>query len=339
MARRVRGEPICLEPCDPASPMCAGEGESCLDLSILEPGAPSGQLGVCLALGVMLCDPAAMPTVCAPGDNCLDLGGGIAICGATCDPADGTMACDSNMACFPSDGPDINFGPFAEGNGACGTGCTTDVECGGQTCLHLDGLEAEGLCGATCTPGMPGTCAGGESCVATPEDPMVGACMTGGTTCNPTNLGECGGAACMPLDGEVNIGICLPSCFGQDPVACGGMPAMCQSKSDPIWHEGTCFGGGEPCSLVNDSCGPGQSCGVVGGGAFGGQAFLCDDEGPLGEGGDCSADEGACGVGVGCIAGVCRAWCDPMAPMCSSGACTDVSLGLYLPVGTIGACL
>ncbi len=332
------GGPVCLQPCDPANPVCTGEGESCLDISLLEPEAPSGELGVCLAVGVMVCDPMAEPSTCAPGDNCLDLGG-IGICGATCDPADGTMACDPNFACFPSDGTDINFGPFTEGNGACGAGCSSDIDCGGQTCLLLDGIESDGLCGTTCTPGAPGTCAGGETCVATPGDPMIGACMPGGNNCNPTNIGDCGAAACVPLEGEMLIGICVASCFEQDPVACGGMPSMCQSKTDPIWHEGTCVGGGPPCSLVEDDCGPGRACGVVGGGPFGGQAFLCDDAGPLGEGGDCSGDDSACGAGVGCIGGVCREWCDPMAPVCGSGSCTDVSLGFYLPAGTIGACL
>lgn len=331
--------PLCLPPCDPASPMCAGEGESCLDLGVLMPAAPSGELGVCIDAGVVLCDPTAEPTGCPAGDNCLDIGGGLGICGAMCDPADGDAACMPNAACFPSDGSQINGAPFVEGNGACGLACATDVDCGGATCLHLDGLAVDGLCGATCVPGMPGTCPAGQSCMATPEDPGVGACMTGGTPCNPMNLGACGvGGACIPMEGEALVGMCLPACFGQDPNACGGMAGLCQAKTDPIWHEGTCIGGGTPCSLLEDDCGPGQACGVVGGSAFGGHAFLCDDVGPLGEGGDCSMDDGLCDAGLGCIDGVCRAWCDPMAPACVSGACVDLSATLYLPPGTIGAC-
>ncbi|MCX4245077.1 hypothetical protein [Paraliomyxa miuraensis] len=333
--------PLCLVPCDPQSPTCTGEGESCLDLSVLMPGAPADQLGVCINAGVLLCDPTAMPpTGCLPGDNCLDIGGGLGICGSTCDPALGDGACMPNAACFPSDGTQLNAAPFVEGNGACGLPCTTDVDCGGATCLHLDGLDAAGLCGATCVPGMAGTCPGGQTCVATPEDPMVGACMTGGTTCNPQNLGSCGlGGACIPMEGEMLVGICQPACFAQDPNACGGMPALCQGKSDPIWHEGTCIGGGPACDLIEDDCGPGRACGVIGGQAFGGQAFLCDDAGPLGEGGDCSMDDSLCGAGVGCIDGVCRVWCDPLAGACVTGTCTDLSAGLYLPAGTIGACL
>jgi len=332
------GGGICLPPCDPTAPQCSGEGESCIDLSTFDPAAPSGALGVCAAVGVMLCDPQAEPSVCAPGDNCLEVGPN-GVCGAGCDPTTGADACEPNFACFPSRGSDIDFAPFVEGNGACGAGCSTNADCGGQTCLHLDGIEVDGLCGATCTPGMVGTCPGGQSCVATPEDPMVGACMPGGTNCNPNNLGQCGAGACIPREGEALIGICLPACFEQDPAACGGVPAQCQVKTDPRWHEGTCIGGGTPCSLVDDACGAGRACGVVGGGPFGGHAFLCDDAGPLGEGDDCSADAGACGAGVGCIAEVCRTWCDPMAPACPSGTCTDVSVGLYLPAGTLGACL
>lgn len=330
---------ICVESCDRSNAMCSDEEASCVDVGLFVPGAPSGELGVCLNVGLQVCDPMAEPTGCDPGDNCLDVGGGIGICGATCDPALGDGACEPNSACFPSDGTQLDPGPFVEGNGACGTGCSIDAECGGGTCLHLDGLEADGLCGATCTPGMPGACPVSQTCVATPEDPGVGACMVGGTACNPTNLGECGAAACVPMEGEVLIGICLPMCFSQDPAACGGAPALCQGKTDPRWHEGTCFGGGEPCTLVPDSCGPMQSCGVVGGQAFGGQAFLCDDAGPLPEGGDCSMDDGACGSGLTCLEGVCRAWCDLAAPACAAGSCTDASLGLYLPPGTVGVCL
>ncbi|MEM9455177.1 MAG: hypothetical protein AAGF11_13430 [Myxococcota bacterium] len=330
---------VCIEPCDPIRPACTIEGQSCLDLSALDPGVPSGQLGVCLDAGVTLCDPMLEPSTCAPGDNCLDVGDGIGICGATCDPAQGAMACEGNFACFPSDGSQISFGPFVEGNGACGVGCTTDAECGGATCLHLDGLAAQGVCGATCTPGMPGTCGVGQACVATPEDPMVGACVAGGNNCNPTNLGDCAGGACIPLEGEALIGICMPSCFEQDPIACGGMPAQCISKTDPFWHEGTCVGGGEPCSLVEDDCGPGQACEILGGSAFGGQALLCDDAGLLGEGDACTPDDDQCGAGVGCIGGVCRAWCDPLAPACAVGVCTDVSVGFYLPTNTLGVCL
>ena len=332
-------QPVCVEGCDPANPMCSGsKGESCVDVDLFIPGAPGGQVGVCLDVGIELCDPMAEPTGCSRGTNCLDIGGGLGICGAVCDPAEGTGACGPNEACFPSDGSQLDSRPFIEGNGACGVGCSTDVDCGGDTCLHLDGLAVDGLCGTTCTPGMPGACPVGEGCVATPEDPGVGACMALGAICNPTIIADCGANACIPMQGETLIGVCLPPCFSQDPVACGGEPTQCQSKTDPIWHTGTCIGGGEPCSLVDDSCGPGDACGVVGGQAFGGQAFICDNEGPLGEGDDCSANENGCGAGVGCFDDVCRAWCDPMADACVTGTCTDVSLGLYLPVGTIGVC-
>lgn len=332
-------QPICIGACDPASPMCSVEGQSCLDVGLFVDGAPSGQLGVCAETDVQFCEPTAEPPGCRPGDNCLDLGGGVGLCGAQCDPALGGAACTDNQACFPSDGAELDVGPFVEGNGACGTGCATDIECGGETCLHLGGLATEGLCGATCTPGMPDTCAVGSVCVVTPEDPGVGACMVGGASCNPSNIGECGAAACIPLQGETLIGICAQSCFSQDPVACGGMPMQCISKTDPTWHEGTCVGGGKPCDPITNDCAPGQTCGVIGGQAFGGHAFICDDAGPLAEGDDCSEDNSACGAGMSCFGDACRAWCDPLAGACAVGACTDVSLSLYLPADTLGMCL
>lgn len=332
------GQPVCVEPCEPGNASCTEQGASCIDVGLFVPGAPSSQLGVCLDVGVEVCDPMAEPTGCAPRDNCLDVGE-IGICGATCDPAAGAADCRSNAVCIPTAGSDIDIAPFVEGNGACGTGCATDADCGGATCLHLDGLENDGLCGATCTPGMPGTCPAGDACVATPDDPGTGACIPGGTPCNPTNLGDCGGGACINLQGELLVGVCVPACFEQDPAACGGMPTQCLSKTDPRWHEGTCLGGGEPCTLVPDSCGPGQACGITGGQAFGGQSLTCGDAGPLAAGGDCSMDDDACGAGLGCIDGVCRVWCDPGAPVCPAGPCTDISGALYLPSGTIGACL
>ncbi len=333
-------QPICLPACDPSNPMCLGEGESCVDLDLLVPGAPPDAAGVCLDVGLALCDPMAEPSGCAEGENCLDIGGGLGICGAICDPVMGDTACEGNAACFPTDGSAVNGAPFAEGNGACGADCITDAQCGGGTCLHLDGLTVDGLCGTTCTPGAPGGCGAGEGCVATPEDPAVGACMPFGNPCTLGNLGECGGGlACIPMEGRLQFGICLPSCFAHNPVACGGMPTTCHPKTDPLWHEGTCVGSDPPCSLIADDCGPGQACSVVGGGPIGGQAFLCDDAGPLGEGDDCSMDEEGCGAGVGCFGGVCAAWCDPLADACVTGTCTDVGIGFYLPPNTIGACL
>ncbi len=333
-----QGDPICLPSCDPNNPMCPGDMDSCVDLDLLFPGAPPDQVGVCLDVGIPLCDPLA-PDSCMDGENCVDIGDGLGVCGAMCDPADGAAACMGNAACLPTDGPDINVGPFVEGNGACGAACTTDAQCGGETCLHLDGLEVDGLCGTTCTPGMAGQCAMGMTCAATPEDPNVGACMTGGNPCTLGNLGECGGLACVPMEGQMLVGICLPACIGQDPVTCGGMPDQCHSKTDPIWHEGTCLDGGEPCSLIMDDCGEGQSCSLLAGGPIGGAAYNCDGEGPLVEGDDCTDDAEGCGAGVGCIGNVCRPWCDPLADACAVGTCNDVSVIFYLPPNTLGACL
>lgn len=332
------GQPVCVEGCDPSDPMCSDDTQTCLDVGLFVDGAPSGQLGVCAQSDFEFCDPTLERPLCADGANCLDIGDGLGLCGAVCDPAQGDAACEGNRVCFPSDGTELNVAPFVEGNGACGLGCDTDVDCGGQTCLHLDGLAQPGLCGETCIPGGPSTCAEGSACVATPEDPGVGACVVGGTACNPMNVGDCGLAACIPLMGETLIGVCTVSCFSQDPVACGGMPGLCIGKTDPIWHEGTCVGGGEPCDPLGDDCGAEQTCNVAAGQAFGGHAYLCDDFGELPQGADCSADDNGCTQGHSCFDDVCRQWCDPALDRCTEGSCVDISLALYLPPGSLGVC-
>jgi len=327
----------CIPTCDPANPMCPEEERACVDLGVIVPGAESGILGVCLEGATVFCDPDADPSGC-PGDElCLVAGEGIGVCGLACDPAAG-QSCEGNFACLPVDA-DVNFNlePFIEGNGACGAGCMDDGDCGGETCLLLDGVESDGICGVTCTPPMGAECGMGETCVPTPGDPGVGACVADGGPCDKAALGGCAtAAACVALDGGASA-VCMPLCFEQDPAACGGVPADCQAKTEPQWHSGFCFGADDACDPVEADCGPGFTCDILGGGAIGGVAFTCDDAGAVDVGGAC--DMAQCVSGVTCVEDVCREMCDPAADACSAGSCADISASLYLPAETLGACM
>lgn len=330
----------CTPVCDPAAPMCPGE-LSCVDVGVFLPGAPEGQLGVCVDTPVVYCDPDARPTGCPGARECLEVGEGVGVCGETCDPTQGDAACADNEACLPAQDGAIFLDAFVEGNGACGTGCMDDTACGGGTCLLLAGLDTAGLCGTTCTPGGGAECAVGETCVPTTADPQVGACVPGGTACDPdAMIGQCAasGGACIAREGAAT-GTCVPGCYVQDPAACGGMPAACHARTDSAWHAGVCLGGGEPCDPIAQDCDAGQTCDVTGGGPIGGHAMLCGMAGAAPEGSDCSTDADVCGPGLACFGDACRAHCDPAIGTCVAGTCTDISAALYLPAGSVGVCV
>ena len=327
----------CVATCDPASPMCPGES-SCVDLGAIVPGAPTGELGVCLETGNVFCDPDMDPTGCAGDDICLAIDVGIGICGAACDPTTGDAACDGNSACIPATVDNaFNIEPFAEGNGACGDGCSDDGECGGGTCLLLDGVDTDGICGTTCTPPAGAECQAAETCVPTPGDPGVGACVPGGDSCDDLMVADCPNAgACVALDGGA-AAVCMTPCFEQDPNACGGMAALCHVKTDPRWHGGVCIGGGPVCDPIMQDCPDGNNCNIIGGQAVGGLAYLCEEPGAVPEAGDCSMAD--CAAGLACFDDVCRVNCDPAADDCDAGTCTDISALLYLPADTLGVCM
>lgn len=330
----------CVATCDPAAPMCVDPATSCIDIGFVLPGIPTGELGLCLAGQQQFCDPAADPTGCDPDEVCFAVSADAGICGAVCDPTEGDLACPGNAACFPEQGGMLDVTPFAVGNGACGAGCTDDDDCGGGTCLLVEGLASAGICGASCDPAAP-LCDAGQTCVATTGDPMVGACVVGGAACAVADPFSCVGMAegsCVVLDGG-DAAVCMAACFAQDPNACAGEPAACQVRTDAAFHAGVCIGQEPPCDPLLQDCGDGLACVVTGGAAIGGAAFVCRSAGPLDEGGDCSADDGACGIGLQCVADVCVALCDPAADDCTVGACTDAAAALYLPAGTLGFCL
>lgn len=331
----------CVATCDPAAPMCEDPEKSCIDVGVLVGGVATGELGFCIDAGVVYCTPGQEPSGCVQDELCIEIEPGVGICGDGCDPTEGEAACAGNQACLPEYEAQFDVVPFLAGNGACGSGCATDAECGGGTCLLVDGLDAEGVCGTTCDPANP-ACAMGQACVPTPADPQVGACIDGGgAACDPAMPDSCVGqaeTACVALDGG-SEGVCMTACFVQDPMACGDMAALCREKTDPRWHGGFCFGQEPPCDPLLQDCGLGRTCDIVGGEAVGGQAFLCEEAGGLMEGGDCSQDDTACGAGLACVAGVCTSYCDPQNDDCAVGTCTDISAQFYLPADSVGACL
>jgi len=300
----------CVASCDPAVPACADPDAQCLDVAMIDDTAPPGQLGVCVAIGATVCDATMAPAGCADGEVCLVIAPELGVCGADCDPTLGETACRGNAACLPEADGMIDTAPFLAGNGACGTACTSDLDCGAGTCVLFDGLDVPGLCdatGPTCDPTMPVPCV----------DPAA--------------------SSCVALAGETT-GLCLPQCFVQDPNACGDPPA-CHGKTDPQWHSGACIGQEPACDpIVQDCIGP-QTCTVVGGAAIGGHAFVCGGAGEVAAGGDCAGDAAACAPGVLCVADTCRVPCDPAADDCAAGSCVDVGAAFYLPAGTLGVCM
>ncbi len=301
----------CIQPCDPAMPACTDPDASCVDVAALDPAAPVGQLGVCLATGAITCDPMEAPAGCDDGLVCLVIAPGVGVCGADCDPAAGDGACEGNAACLPEADGQVDVAPFVAGNGACGAACTGDGDCTAGTCLLLAGLDVAGVCSE-----------GGE----TPCDPTM-----------PTSCTELDALACVATEDGAS-GVCLPSCFVQDPAACGD-PTACHGKTDPMWHSGVCFGQEPACDPIAQDCLGAQSCVILGGTAIGGHAFVCRGAGALAEGEDCSADAAACAAGLVCDADVCRVPCDPAVDDCVSGTCTDVGAAFYLPDGTFGVCM
>lgn len=300
----------CVERCDPAMPACTDPAAQCLDVALVEDTAPAGQLGVCVAAGAIVCDAAMAPAGCADGEVCLVVAPDVGVCGADCDPTAGDTACTGNAACLPEADGMIDVAPFVAGNGACGTECADDLDCGAGTCVLLDGLDVPGLCDATgtaCDPALPTPCVEPEatSCVA----------LAGATT-----------------------GICLAQCFVQDPSGCGD-PTACHGKTDAAWHSGVCIGQRPACDPIAQDCIGPQTCTVVGGTAIGGHAFVCGGAGAVASGGDCTGDAASCAPGLLCIADVCRMPCDPAADDCAAGSCVDVGAGFSLPSGTLGVCM
>ncbi len=339
---------VCVEMCDLDAPNCALPDHTCNDIGVFDAAIETGQLQLCIDTPLQLCWPTRNVD-CAGGGTCIgstDTNAGM--CLDPCDPTDGDTACEGNYACLPSAPDELFFiDAFLRGNGVCGMGCGNDADCAGETCLHLDGLTENGNCGTTCDPTAdPSECPEGATCVATPEDAAVGACLWIMGECDPSATDDtCQvGTACTPLSGSSTEGICLPGCHVQNPDACDYSDLVsCIEKTGDEWHAGLCLGSPTPCDpIAQTGCEDGQTCGVLGGGAIGGQAFTCDDAGTAVEAETCAGDDVKCVEGLLCVNAddteICRRPCDPSADDCGTGTCEDISGKYYLPAGTVGAC-
>ena len=131
---------------------------------------------------------------CPTGSVCANLGGGLQVCLAECDPD------STEDQCLPGNGCAVLMGISP----VCLPGCENDAECGeGLQCLLDAGLA--GVCvdpdaplGGACT--SDGECPPSAECIATADYPG-GTCVLDG--CNPTTNTGC------PDDGQ-----CLPAGFG-----------------------------------------------------------------------------------------------------------------------------
>jgi hypothetical protein len=229
---------------------------------------------------------------------------------------------------------DISFEIVVHGNGICALACEDNDDCGGETCLLVDGLDEEGVCGKSCDPDNAGECAPGESCVS---DGDQAGCVPDGSECDPdADEDECqAGAGCVTLAGS-DTSVCMPVCHQQDRNGCNDNGA-CINKTDPFWHTGICLGTDESCDVISQSdCDPGQSCGLMGGPFIGGHAYICGDSGTVPEDGDC--EDSKCLAGLTCVDDVCRAYCETAADACVKGSCEDASEKFNLEEGSIGLC-
>ncbi len=134
-----------------------------------------------------------MKNVCTGGGT----GGGSAS-GTTCTSCNTNADCPSAATCAQYAGSDY-----------CGHNCSTNADCAStESCLLAvadDGSQAH-ICvpnNGTCGAGGCGTCIEGGVC-----DPIIGACVTGGTGGGGTSSGTGGGASTGTGGGDPNAGTC-----------------------------------------------------------------------------------------------------------------------------------
>lgn len=142
---------------------------------------------------------------CPTGSICAELGRGLTVCLATCDPAAEGDQCLAGNGCS-------NLGGGV--SPVCLPGCEDDTDCGdGLSCLAGAGDFGAGVCidpeaelGGACTRDRD--CPPSAQCVNNPDYPG-GTCILVG--CNPnTNVGCPGDAQCLPDGG--GGGICWDGC-------------------------------------------------------------------------------------------------------------------------------
>ncbi|MBI5543278.1 MAG: hypothetical protein HY901_05280 [Deltaproteobacteria bacterium] len=274
---------------------------------------------------------------CAADESCADCSEdcspvGMGECSGSCDPTAETTACAAGFACVPTRDGALNPDPFRLGDGVCGRGCATEVECaGGESCVRVEGLETAGLCARECTGDAD--CDGALTCV--PSAAGGGRCLPG-AGCDPATPS----ALCLAAATLQQGGFAPTTCFARATNACAG-DLSCVGRSDAALHEGTCVGQATPCDpALQSGCSPHETCRPLGGPAILGRATFCDARSGPGEEEATCASGGDCQEGLACdLDQACRPYCKPGAVgACGGGFCADRGAETGFPAGTVGVC-
>lgn len=338
------GDGLCqgAESCGSCHPDCGpctcGDG-ACQPLETC--GTCPADCGACAICGDGACEGIESCDVC-PADcgSCPLVCDAIvaATCGQACDPTtaagEDPATCDANQACVPSTSQGgIAFAALYQGSGACGEGCDADDDCPmGSVCVGVSGLTTAGVCRASCEPPLSPPCPFSEACIEQPGGAAfcapAGPCVPGASHGCPPASG-----ACVEFAAAAGTGFCLVGCQAGTSPCVGG---SCHTKTDPLWHQGTCVGQPTPCDpALQTGCDTTETCQVLGGSFFGGVATVCTPaDGTAAPGAPC-AD--GCGPGLICWSGTCRTTCAPPTD-CAAGPCADVSAEFGQPGQTWGVC-
>lgn len=286
----------------------AGAGEiACVAGAAIAAASCTIAYGICLAVGIAICETAYFVTLCT-GCHIAefpDCGGGGPCCPTDCK---GDFCCDVGETCVGSDGLCCSPGFKGCGSGNCcaptdtcmgdGTCCPSAAACGGKCCPGDQPLCLNTGTSACCTRAhaCDGTCCNlNESCV----NHACSACAN----CNGPNQECCFGQCCSGpqifCDADSKSCKCKPSCSGK----CGGAPDGCGGTcTAPCDASQKCFDQ----SCCTPSC-DGKSCGAPDG--CGGKCDgtcphgkLCNDSFKCVPGGGCGAGRvDCCGDGSCCM--------------------------------------
>jgi hypothetical protein len=272
------------------------------DVCAVYPGTNGSQGSVCGGMG----------SACAAGLVCEGLAGSttrlcVRDCAATgnmCPTGFTCQASTSGFACLPQMGA----------SDTCKF-CTSGQSCSTGLCLTYG--DGRNFCSIACNPMVPNLCGTGYTCQTTPA----------GSYCMPPNMGACT-SQCTTANAATNCapgytcsnGTCVPTGKTGDRCEVSSVCDPCNvCTSDPndpsVAYCRTCCNSGAPlctgCS-TNTCPGTGMQCLAI----TNRQERLCLPSGGSATCQPCSAAM-PCAGGAQCIAGFCRATCNPTNP----GAC------------------
>ena len=187
-------------------------------------------------------------------------------------------------------------------------------------------------------------CSGAGSCVPHSGSPQVGYCLL--SECDATATDTCVAlsAACVPLNGEGEVGPAFPVALPMAHSDARIRPSPCSPKTAAKWRTGACAGQTGACDVLDSlaSCGAAETCDVLGGIGFGGFSLYCSAQtGNAASGEACGfTNPPYCAPGLTCYGGVCSTYCTPGDPStCGAGEiCADISLSFSLAPGGVRNC-